>query len=93
MRTVPKDVIIKVKQRDNLRCLKCSNPGTDVHHIVPRSQFGKKDINRDAIWNLCLLCRSCHSEAHTKGSRIELLGIMTLRYNYVYDMYPWQKYI
>jgi 5-methylcytosine-specific restriction endonuclease McrA len=90
---VPKKVLQKIKQRDSFRCIACGIPGSDIHHIVPRSQFGKKDERRDAIYNLCFICKSCHATAHTKQSRIDLLKIMKRRYKYEYTEYPWKKYI
>ena len=39
----------------------------DLHHIIPKSQGGKDDIN-----NIIALCRSCHDKAHS--------GILTREY-------------
>ena len=45
----------KCLERDNHVCRRCSNPGNQVHHIIPR-----KETNDDALVNLVTLCRSCH---------------------------------
>ena len=44
--------------RDGGRCQKCSGEGTDVHHRMRRRDGGH------GMWNLVLLCRTCHSWAH-----------------------------
>jgi len=37
----------------------------DIHHIEPRSKFGKKTKHlQDDITNLIALCRDCHQKAH-----------------------------
>jgi len=45
-----------VRQRDGGRCRYCHKPGTDVHHIRPRSLGGHSETT-----GLVLLCRRCHA--------------------------------
>lgn len=43
----------------------CGQRGVDVHHIIPRSKFGKKRKDeQDSVNNLIGLCRSHHDDAH-----------------------------
>ena len=50
---------------ENIRCENCWLPAVDIHHIKPRSKFGKKTkYLQDDIRNLIALCRSCHERAH-----------------------------
>lgn len=52
-------------------CEACGKASQDVHHITPRSKFGRlRKVERDAIENLIALCRSCHEEAHGVNSRL-----------------------
>jgi 5-methylcytosine-specific restriction endonuclease McrA len=46
------------------RCAKCFKPGTEVHHIIPRSR-GKVSASVD---NLVLLCHKCHDKFHELGA-------------------------
>lgn len=55
-----------VIKRDQGKCVKCGNPGTDVHHIWGR--VGRLYL---AVWASCLLCRECHSNIHdVTGERV-----------------------
>lgn len=45
--------------RDNGLCQQCSKKGSEIHHIVFRSQGGK-----DSPHNLILLCNICHDKLH-----------------------------
>ena len=46
-------------------CECCGSACVDVHHIEPRSKFGKTmKWLQDAIENLIGLCRICHDKAH-----------------------------
>ncbi|MEG0188267.1 HNH endonuclease [Algoriella sp.] len=48
-------------------CEVCGNTAVDIHHIEPRSKFGKKTKgDQDRIENLIALCRSCHDDAHAE---------------------------
>lgn len=53
----------------------------DVHHIIPRSKFGKKRKDeRDAPGNLVGLCRTCHDLAHAeKISKQQLFAAHEVR--------------
>lgn len=48
-------------------CEACWLPAVDIHHIEPRSKFGKKTKHlQDSIENLIALCRTCHEKAHLR---------------------------
>ena len=81
----------RVRRRDRV-CFTCSGRGHEVHHIVPRSLFVKGDTRRDEERNLCLLCRECHDQAHTRVFRGRLLRKMLDRHDYDYSEAPWRKY-
>jgi 5-methylcytosine-specific restriction endonuclease McrA len=50
---------------DFISCECCGSAATDIHHIIYRSHFGKKQRERrDNIGNLMALCRECHNKAH-----------------------------
>ena len=62
-------------QDDSVVCDWCGvRLAVDIHHIIPRSKFGKKTKHlQDSIENLIALCRQCHDEAHAeKISKQEL---------------------
>lgn len=48
----------QVIERDNGFCRRCSNKGTDVHHLHYNNIYNE-DLN-----DLILLCRSCHEKEH-----------------------------
>jgi len=51
--------------QSEIKCEICHMPAHDIHHIIPRSKFGKKEkVNQDKINNLIALCRPCHENAH-----------------------------
>ena len=46
-------------------CEVCGCKSVDIHHIEPRSKFGKnKKDEQDKPSNLIALCRLCHDKAH-----------------------------
>lgn len=46
-------------------CEVCGSQAVDVHHVEPRSHFGKtRKHEQDAFDNLIGLCRACHDAAH-----------------------------
>lgn len=54
---------------DFVSCEVCACPAVDIHHIKPRSKFGKKTKHlQDLPENLIALCRSCHDKAHSVKS-------------------------
>jgi 5-methylcytosine-specific restriction endonuclease McrA len=54
-------------------CEMCSSKAVDIHHIIPRSKFGKKRKDeQDLITNLIALCRDCHDLAHSTDMKEEL---------------------
>lgn len=57
----------------NNPCRICGADRTEVHHIVPRSQWSK--LEREAgehnhPHNLMALCHSCHQDHHTTTRRV-----------------------
>jgi 5-methylcytosine-specific restriction endonuclease McrA len=52
---------------DFIPCELCGAPAVDIHHIRPRSHFGKKrNIECDAAENLQALCQECHEKIHNR---------------------------
>lgn len=56
---IPGEVRFYVRERDKV-CRWCGCEGTQVHHVVYRSQGGP-----DTPDNLILLCSACHGRAHS----------------------------
>lgn len=58
-------------ERDGGMCVMCGRVATCIHHLSPRSHFGKKGHER--LWaldNLICLCSECHDDtAHTREAR------------------------
>lgn len=52
-----------VAERDRRYCVRCTGPGTDLHHRRKRSV---KDEHQHCPCNLVTLCRTCHSWAHSQ---------------------------
>ena len=50
-----------VAERDRRLCVRCTGPGTDLHHRRRRSV---RDVHQHCACNLVTLCRTCHSWAH-----------------------------
>ncbi|MFE5159165.1 HNH endonuclease [Streptomyces sp. NPDC056697] len=76
-------IVRRIKRRDGYRCTtvfettgRCTQPGTDVDHIVPASLGGS---NEDS--NLTLLCRWCHDRksAREGGTAAGLARVRTQR--------------
>ncbi len=86
MRRVPQKTWERIIERERGLCLLCSQQGTQVHHIVPRSQWGKNSTAlRDNEKNLCLLCAQCHTdERETREEIARIMSIMQKRYGYKY---------
>lgn len=52
----------------------CGKQGVDLHHIIPRSKFGKKRKDeQDKVENLICLCRDCHDSADANKLTDEFL--------------------
>lgn len=88
----------KVLERDRHICQVCFAGNVEIHHIVPRSQFGKATRHlRDAEKNLVCLCKRCHVDAIEAHDRIVgLLRLMRDRYGYEYPeekFRPWASEI
>jgi len=51
--------------QDQIRCEVCWMKAVDLHHIQPRSKFGKKTKHlQDVISNIIALCRKDHQRSH-----------------------------
>jgi hypothetical protein len=63
---------------DTILCEVCGAVSVDIHHIIPRSKFGKKRKDeQDKITNLIALCRNCHVKAHENKLTKEYLQSIT----------------
>lgn len=89
----------EVIERDRV-CMDCGGPGEEVHHILPRSRFGKH--GKEKLWalkNLVLLCVRCHqlsnggAGAHTRERRQAHMTLLKECYGYDYNDEPWKSYI
>lgn len=51
----------KIKKICHYQCVLCGKKGTEIHHIIYRSE----DKNKiDDLENLILLCMNCHKKVH-----------------------------
>jgi len=57
---------LKTLERDSYACQECgiSEEGLNIHHIVPRSEFGQDWEAMNDLSNLTTLCASCHARTH-----------------------------
>jgi 5-methylcytosine-specific restriction endonuclease McrA len=83
----------------DVSCVDCGRQG-EVHHIVPRSRFGKgRQADCWAVKNMVLLCPEHHrlknhgAGAHTHAERVRLLTYLSDRYGYDYGEAPWSEYV
>ena len=55
-----------VVDRDMRRCVRCGEPGQQIHHRKPRGMGGTSDPAINSPANLVLLCLACHAyiESH-----------------------------
>ncbi|MAE82223.1 MAG: hypothetical protein CMB80_05785 [Flammeovirgaceae bacterium] len=94
---ISSSTVQNVQKRDNHRCFLCrSAVDLEVHHIVPRSHFSKRDERMHEEYNLCLLCRRCHSTAHTTTSREDIINKLKVKqphYFECYNNFPWKRYL
>ena len=91
--------IAAVIERDEW-CVMCGNPEYELHHVCPRSRFGKN--NRAECWqvkNMVLLCPFHHrlekhgAGAHTHAAGVFLLTMLRDKFGYSYDEAPWSEYV
>lgn len=54
-----KKVSQQIYDRDNGKCRNCGDFGTEIHHVVFRSQGG-----RGVFTNGLLVCQPCHAKIH-----------------------------
>ena len=83
------DLILKVLNRDRWLCQECGFQARAIHHIVPRSRYGKKGQElRDDERNLISLCEDCHlykdGGAHRTIKRKEHLELLAKLHGYTY---------
>lgn len=53
---------IKIKELCHYQCVLCRKKGTQIHHIIYKSE----DISKiDDLDNLILLCFECHQKVHS----------------------------
>ncbi len=65
---------------DFIGCEYCSAKAVDIHHVIPRSKFGKKRKDeQDHPNNLIALCRKHHDLAHSSKEFNESLKEIVLR--------------
>lgn len=89
-----KQIRVLVIERDEGKCVLCGKNGVDVHEVIPRSRFGRGTMDDCfSLENCALLCRSCHSGAHTVVERGRLLSKLAELYDYVYDGFPHLRYL
>lgn len=82
-----------VRERDNDVCIWCPERASEVHHIIPRSTFGRK--TQRICWqmkNMCCICAKCHAKAAGYKAKVALLKIMSKLYGYTYDDYPFCQF-
>lgn len=52
---------------DVILCEVCGVVSSQIHHVVPRSKFGKKRKDEQDHWtNLIALCFLCHDAVHNR---------------------------
>lgn len=89
-----KEIAKEVIRRDRGVCQVCLERGLDVHEILPRSSFGRSRSDVCfSMENSILLCRSCHSGAHTRAQRSVLLALLEKLYGYSYEIEPFIRYV
>lgn len=83
----------EVIRRESSKCFLCRRTGDDVHEIVPRSRFGRRNADLCfSMRNSVLLCRECHSESHTRAMRTRLIFGLEEKYGYSYEDEPFIGY-
>ena len=91
MDAAQKKVWDAVIERDQGRCALCSRPASEVHHIIPRSHFGKRSKICWQLKNMMCLCKECHGDwQHTKAARRAALIYLRRAFKYNYKGQPWE---
>ena len=67
-----------VLERDDRLCLICGNPGTQIHHVIMKSQHHDKYRTPHYANNLILLCDKHHDSQHGKGGGVRR-SVVTLQ--------------
>ncbi len=56
---------------EGMSCRKCSRWGVELHHLLPRSKFSKRNkVLQDDKDNSIPLCHQCHQDHHTTTKRV-----------------------
>lgn len=83
---------------DGRLCLFCGQrPASQIHHIIPRAFFGKRNVRlQEDFRNLALLCSLCHNS--DKVSNFKARAILIKRKaernpDYDYSVWPWREYL
>jgi 5-methylcytosine-specific restriction endonuclease McrA len=79
------DYYERIVERDKGRCVRCGNVGAEIHHLVPRSHFGKAGRGlRDSDLNLAVVCKACHQNRYSA----EIAKKLHQRHGYDYSIDP-----
>ena len=60
-------------------CEVCGTTAVDIHHIEARGMGGSSNPEKDSIFNLMALCRSCHDKFGDKVKYKRWLKVLHLR--------------
>ena len=80
----------RVRDRDEEMCIDCGHAADQVHHIIPKSAFGKNTKQRcERVENMACICWVCHGQA--AGRKREHLELLRERHGYDYGVLeqPW----
>lgn len=58
---------LQIIERDGGVCQECGAPGTQIHHVKPKSS-GK---GRGVVTNGMLVCQPCHTRLHRNNDRLK----------------------
>ena len=83
-----------ILRREKYKCFLCGKGGVEVHEILPRSRFGRSQVDElFSMKNRVALCRAHHAEVHTRKYRILLIGQLYAKYRYDYSESPFRFYL
>ena len=86
------DAIIRqqVVERDGAACVDCGRAADQIHHVIPKSAFGKNTKHRcECVENMVCICWVCHGQ--DAGRKREHLELLRERHGYEYGALgqPW----